>query len=104
MRAKIAFAGRADLVEYEEELIRLTRKSGITNDVLFVGQLAKKELRDWYGASSILGFLTYHNEGLPRILMKAQAMKVPPAEYTVGGLSEGIQHEKTGFLVRRGDI
>ena len=36
--------------------------------------------------------------------MEAQAMKVAPIAYDVGGMSEGIQHGKTGLLVRKGDI
>lgn len=104
LRVRIVFAGRRDSIEYEEELRELARKSGIGDDVLFVGELNVEKLRDWYGVSSVLGFPTYHKEGLPRILMEAQAMRVTPIAYDVGGVSEGIQHGKTGFLVRKGDI
>lgn len=104
LRVKVVFAGRRDSMEYEEELRRLASKSGIGDDVLFVGQLDVEKLRDWYGISSVLGFPTYCKEGFPRILMEAQAMKVTPIAYDVGGMSEGIQHGKTGLLVRRGDI
>ncbi len=104
LRARIVFAGRTDSIEYEKELKELVRKKGLTNDVLFVGQLNTEELRDWYGVSSIMAFPTYHQEGLGRILAEAQAMKVPPVAYIVGGTPEGIQHGKTGFLVRKGDI
>jgi len=31
-------------------------------------------------------------------------MKVPGVAYIIGGTPEGIQHGKTGFLVRKGDI
>ncbi len=104
LRARIVFAGRADSHEYEEELRGLVRKNGLTDDVLFVGQLNTEELRDWYGISSVMAFPTYHQEGLGRILVEAQAMKVPPVAYIIGGTPEGIQHGETGFLVRKGDI
>lgn len=104
LRAKIVFAGRLDSAEYEEELRGLARKNGLTDDVLFVGQLNTQELRDWYRISSVMAFPTYHQEGLPRILMEAQAMKVPPVAYIIGGTPGGLQHGKTGFLVRKGDI
>ena len=104
LQARIVFAGRIDSPEYEEELKELARKNGLTDDVLFVGQLNTEELRDWYGVSSVLAFPTYHQEGLGRILVEAQAMKVPPVAYIIGGTPEGIQHRKTGFLVRKGDI
>lgn len=103
LRAKIVFAGRTDSAEYEEELRELVRNSRLTDDILFLGQLNTEDLRDWYGVSSVLVFPTYH-EGFPRIIMEAQAMKVPPIAYIAGGTPEGIQHGKTGFLVRKGDI
>lgn len=104
LRAKIVFAGRVDSSEYEEELKGLVRKNGLIDDVLFIGQLNTEELRDWYGISSVLAFPTYHQEGLPRILMEAQAMKVPPVVYLIGGTSGAIQDGKTGFLVQNGDL
>jgi glycosyltransferase involved in cell wall biosynthesis len=104
LRTKIVFAGRADSVVYEEELKGLAKRNGLTDDVSFIGQLKQEELRDLYNISSIMAFPTYHQEGLPRILMEAQAMKVPPIAYASGGTAGGIQHGKTGYLVRKGDI
>lgn len=104
LRARIILAGRTDSPEYANELRELVNKHGLDEDILFVGQLNGEELRDWYGISSVLAFPTYHQEGLGRILVEAQAMKVPAVAYIIGGTPEGIQHEKTGFLVRKGDI
>ncbi|HDL01114.1 MAG TPA: glycosyltransferase family 1 protein [candidate division Zixibacteria bacterium] len=104
LRVRIVFAGRIDSAEYEEELNGLVNKNGLTDDVHFLGELNREELRDWYGVSSVMAFPTYHQEGLPRILMEAQAMKVPPVAYIIGGTPEALQDGKTGFLVRKGDI
>ena len=104
LHAKIVFAGRTDSPKYEDELRELAKKSKLADEVLFIGQLNTEELRDWYGISSVLAFPTYHQEGLPRILMEAQAMKVPPVVYIIGGTSGGLQDGKTGFLVQKGDI
>ena len=104
LRAKIVFAGRTDSNEYEEDLKELVRKNGLVDDVQFLGQLNREELRDWYGISSIMAFPTYHQEGLPRILMEAQAMQVPPVAYIIGGTPGALQDGKTGYLVRKGDI
>ncbi len=79
-------------------------KLDIKNEVLFVGQLNRDQLRDWYGSSAILAFPTYHHEGLPRILMEAQAMEVPTVAYDIGGISEGIKQGRTGYLIPKGDI
>jgi len=101
---KLALAGRIDSSTYTEELKIKTRQFGMNDDVLFCGQLKTEELRDWYNISSIMTFPTYHHEGLPRILMESQAMKVPPIAYIIGGIPEGIIHEKTGYLIPKGDI
>jgi len=102
--AKIVFAGRTDSAEYEEELRELVSKNGLTDDVLFVGQLNQEQVRDWFGVSSVMAFPTCHQEGLGRILIEAQAMKVPTVAYIIGGTPEGIVHGKTGFLVPKGDL
>lgn len=104
VQATLVFAGRTDSHEYEEELKKMTQESGLNEDVIFVGQLNVEELRDWYGISTVLGFPTYHQEGLGRITIEAQAMKVPPVAYIIGGTPEGIRHGKTGFLVKKGDL
>jgi len=104
LRAKIVLIGRIESGEYEKELRKLANDNHVADDVQFVGQLQKERLRDWYAASSVMAFPTYHQEGLPRILMESQAMKVPPVAYIIGGVSEGVIDGKTGFLVRKGDI
>lgn len=104
IRIKVVLAGRSDSLQFEEQLRSQARDLDIMDDVLFVGQLNRDQLRDWYGASTVLGFPTYHHEGLPRILMEAQAMEVPPVAYNIGGMSEGIQQGKTGYLIPKGDI
>ena len=103
IRIKVVLAGRADSLQYEDQLRRLAFELNIIDDILFVGQLTSEQLRDWYGASAILSLPTY-NEGLGRCLLEAQAMKVPPVVYEVGGTKEGLQNGKTGFLVPKGDI
>ena len=100
---KVVLAGRADSLRYEEQLKKHASELNILDDILFVGQLDREQLRNWYGASAILAFPSY-NEGFPRILMEAQAMGVPPVAYNVGGMSEGILQGKTGYLVPKGNI
>lgn len=104
LRITVVLAGRADSMQFEEQLKKEARDLNIIDDVLFVGQLNREQLRDWYGASAILAFPTYHHEGLPRILMEAQAMEVPAVAYDMGGMSEGIREGKTGYLIPRGDL
>lgn len=100
----IAFAGRVDSSSFENDLRREIQKNGLKDKVLFLGLLDQEELRDWYAASSVIAFPTYHHEGLGRILLESQAMKVPPVAYATGGVPEGLQDGKTGFLVKTGDV
>jgi glycosyltransferase involved in cell wall biosynthesis/peptidoglycan/xylan/chitin deacetylase (PgdA/CDA1 family) len=104
IKTKVVFAGRAYSLKYESELKNFVENNGLTEDVLFVGELNREALRDWYGVASILAFPTYHQEGLGRILVEAQAMKVPPIAYIIGGTPEGVLDGKTGFLVPKGDL
>jgi glycosyltransferase involved in cell wall biosynthesis len=101
---RIVLAGRADSIEYENELRALAGNLGMADRVFFAGQLDQTALIHRYARSSILAFPTYHHEGLPRILMEAQSMEVPPVAYDIGGMSEGIRNGDTGFLVKKGDL
>lgn len=104
IRAKVVFAGRTDSIEYEKKLREAARDKGINDDVVFTGELKREELRDLYATSSVLAFPTYHQEGLGRITIEAQAMKVPPVAYIIGGTPEGIKDGITGYLVKKGDL
>jgi phosphatidylinositol alpha-1,6-mannosyltransferase len=99
-----ALAGRADSLSYVQELKNLAGHLGVEQDVLFLGELSPAQLRDWYASAAVLAFPTYHHEGLPRVLMESQAMKVPPISYIIGGTPEAIVHGQTGFLVKKGDV
>jgi glycosyltransferase involved in cell wall biosynthesis len=104
LRVKVILAGRNDSIKYFEQLKQQAKHYDLLKDVLFVGDLTKEQLRDWYNVSSALVFPVRDLEGLPRILLEAQAMKVPPISYISGGTQAGIIHGKTGLLVPRGDI
>lgn len=103
LRFQIAFAGRVDSEEFLAVLKKEITVAGLEKRVTFVGQLDAAGLRDWYAASAILAFPTRHHEGLPRILLEAQAMELPVVVHDIGGTSEGIENGKTGFLISLGD-
>jgi len=103
-KVKIVLAGRIDSVQYERDLLETIDKYKLSEHILFVGLLSVEEILKWYTISSILAFPTYHPEGLSRILLESQAMKVPPVAYNVGGNSGAMINGKTGFLIKKGDI
>jgi glycosyltransferase involved in cell wall biosynthesis len=103
LRFQIAFAGRVDSEEFLTELKKEIAVAGLEKRVTFVGQLDAAGLRNWYADSAILAFPTRHHEGLPRILLEAQAMELPVVVHDIGGTSEGIVNGRTGFLISLGD-
>ena len=103
MKFQIAFAGRVDSDEFLALLKREIAAAGLSDRVVFVGQLDAAGLRDWYAASAILAFPTRHHEGLPRILLEAQAMQLPVVVNDIGGTSEGLIDGQSGYLVSVGD-
>jgi glycosyltransferase involved in cell wall biosynthesis len=100
----IAFAGRVDASGFGDELRRKIAQSNLIERVHFLGNLTVEELRDWYAASAIVAFPTYHHEGLGRVIVEAQAMGTPVVAYATGGVPEGIEQGRTGYLVPTGDI
>jgi glycosyltransferase involved in cell wall biosynthesis len=104
LKCSVAFAGRIEGSDFVEELRRAIGEAGMTEDVHFLGDLTVEELRDWYGASAVVAFPTYHHEGLGRVTVEAQAMGVPVVAYATGGVAEGITDGKTGYLLQTGDI
>ena len=104
LKCCIAFAGRVDSSSFVDELRQEISRAGMTGDVRFLGDLSVEGLRDWYAASTVVAFPTYHHEGLGRVIVEAQAMQTPVVAYATGGVPEGIVEGQTGFLVPTGDI
>jgi glycosyltransferase involved in cell wall biosynthesis len=100
----LAFAGRVDSSGFVDELKTEISRSGLDDRVLFLGNLNVDELRDWYAASQVMAFPTYHHEGLGRVIVEAQAMETPVVAYATGGVAEGIDPGRTGFLLKTGDV
>lgn len=100
----VVFAGRSDDCFFEEELKKRVTGLGLSSRFHFPGLLNQEELRDWYAAAALVAFPTYHHEGLPRVILEAQAMKVPVVAYATGGVPEGMITGRTGYLLKTGDI
>jgi glycosyltransferase involved in cell wall biosynthesis len=98
----VVFAGVVESVQLEAELKKKVTLWGMRDQVLFLGQLNPEALRDWYAASDVV-VLPSSSEGLPRVLIEAQAMEKPVIAYNCGGMPEALFPYKTGFLVNRGD-
>ncbi len=96
--AKFVIGGRrlGTAPGYWEELQRLTRQSGLQDDVIFTGFRedipALLSILDVFVLSSVL-------ESCPCVLLEAMAMKVPVVTTDVGAASELVIHGQTGQIV-----
>lgn len=103
LNLRIVFAGRSSSGTFERGLKKLIAQEGLLDRVLFLGQLQLPELRQWYATSDVV-VLPSNSEGLPRVLLEAQAMGKPVIAYDSGGVADAMVAGKTGLLVKRGDI
>lgn len=104
LNCSLVFAGRHDSSEFKTMLDNFIQKHRLENDVLFTGALSPESLRLWYAKSTLMVLPTYHDEGLPRVILESQAMGLPPVCYDSGGVSESILQGQTGYYLKKGDL
>ena len=99
----VCFVGAVDSESLHQKLCRSVAAMGLQERVLFLGERSAEEIRDWYAKSRVV-VLPSHSEGLPRIVLEAQAMKKAVVAYDSGGTREALLPNETGFLVKTGDV
>lgn len=76
--------------------------------VVFKKELSEEKLQSEYAQSDIfvLASLTKRNsvEGLGLVFLEAALHRLPSIAYDSGGVKDAVEHEKTGLLVREGDL
>jgi len=107
-------AGRVEYVivgdgPLREELESLTRHLGAEDRVTFRGALRQDEVRQLYGQSDLflLASVTAADgdkEGIPVVLMEAQASGLPVVATMHSGIGEVVKDGETGFLVAERDV
>ncbi|MGG1399480.1 N-acetyl-alpha-D-glucosaminyl L-malate synthase BshA [Bacillus salipaludis] len=80
---------------------KLVRKLGVEDRVLFLGK--QESLEELYSISD-LKLLLSEKESFGLVALEAMACGVPCIGTNVGGIPEVIEHGKTGFLCKLGDI
>ena len=63
---------------------------------------ARTNAQDFLAAFDVFA-LTSWSEGLPLVLLEAMATRLPVVATAVGGVSDLVEHDMTGFLVEAGD-
>ena len=87
---------------YKDELVLLTKRLGIADHVEFMGN--RRDIPELLSKADCLVLSTITQEAFGRVIIEAQAAGVPVVATRVGGVTEIIEHEKTGLLVLPKDI
>ncbi len=117
----ILWAGRIDRQKRPDILIKIVQASqdlpfrfhvygeSVLDDDIFTCELIKQKNVTYYGGYNQLSSLpikqydlflyTSQWDGLPNVLLEAMSLGLPIIASNVGGVSELIIHDKTGFLI-----
>lgn len=85
------------------ELEDQTRSLGLSDRVTFLGRLDGQALLKEYAEAEIFCGLS-RSEALGNVFLEAQAADCAVIATNVGGISDVVQHEKTGLLVQPDDV
>jgi len=94
-KARLLIVGEGDLkAEYQASCL------GITDKVIFAGDVDDRELPSYYAASDLLVLpSTDRSEGFGLILLEANATGKPVVASRVGGIPSVVKHGSNGLLV-----
>ena len=81
---------------YKKKLIRLTEQYRLTNQIKFIDHC--KDMALAYKVSDIVVSASIEPEAFGRVAVEAQSMETPIIASNIGGSSETVIDEKTGFL------
>ncbi|HEY4712531.1 MAG TPA: glycosyltransferase family 4 protein [Dehalococcoidia bacterium] len=88
---------------YRAELENLAQQTDCHGSILFLGQRNQDEVIDVLSATDIFVNPSY-SEGLPTSVMEAASIGLPIIATDVGGTREIITTDKTGILIKAGDV
>jgi glycosyltransferase involved in cell wall biosynthesis len=88
---------------YRRSLEELSSKLGLSERVIFLGEVEPDCLPGFYNAADIFLNPTLRIEGLPLVISEALACGTPVITSAQGGIPDVIAHGQTGCLARAGD-
>ena len=98
----IWLAGRGDRMK--AQIVRFSAENGIEERVRFLGFLDRPALYRAIRQSKVVALPTLWPEPFGRVPLEAALCERPVVSFATGGLTELIEHEKTGLLVAKGDF
>jgi glycosyltransferase involved in cell wall biosynthesis len=85
---------------YEKEVCKLIKRYNLHDVVRLLGR--REDVENLMLCADLL-LLTSDNEGLPNVVLEAQAACLPVVATRVGGIPEAVQENKTALLAPKGD-
>jgi glycosyltransferase involved in cell wall biosynthesis len=82
--------------DYFCKLKEIVQELGLKEDIIFTGRVP--DIREIMSVMDVF-LMTSKSEGTPLVILEAMAMEIPVIAPNVGGISEQISDEVTGFVV-----
>lgn len=90
--------------EHLGDLRALVQKRGLENVVKVLGRVPHSEIIPHLTSSDIFVLPSRRVEGFPMTIPEAMFAGLPVIGTDMGGIPEGIEHGKTGLIVKSGDV
>jgi len=94
----------SNVSDYATRLRKLAEDLKISEHVRFLGRVEPNTLLAWYYNAADVFLLPSLAEGIPATIKEAMASGVPVVATRVGGIANVIENQKTGLIVRPGDV
>jgi glycosyltransferase involved in cell wall biosynthesis len=98
---KLVIAGDGD---YLNDIKSLAADLGLENRIIFLGRVSNDDLEQYYHKCLALAVPSIWAEPFGIIGIEAMASGKPVIAFDVGGISDWLEDNKSGFLVERGNV
>lgn len=82
---------------------RLEKRAEGAENIRFLGEVLPQEILFYLEDGFVLVLPSIYGEGLPNVILEALSVGLPVIATRTAGISDIIQHGKTGFIVEPGD-
>jgi len=92
-----------------EDLKKFTKENNLTKNVIFYGRITENEKMIFLNSADVLLVPSIETpegdkEGLPVVILEALSTGLPIIATNVGGISDGVIHQYTGFLIEQKSV